>query len=112
MSDFCFEEEACHASPTIGDGASEVVVSVCSIVNIGESAAIRIDPLLYLHWPFQQQYFIQLEIEIYPKANALQSAVGAMVHSGSNIVLAVIDSPRAGSKRMMFPRASPENVNN
>ena len=34
ISDFCFEEEACQASPVICDGALEVV-SVCSIVNEG-----------------------------------------------------------------------------
>lgn len=45
MSDFCRDEDACHASVTIGDGDSDVVVSVCRIVNAGESAATRIDPL-------------------------------------------------------------------
>lgn len=34
ISDFCREEEACHARVTIGDGALDVV-KLCSIVNRG-----------------------------------------------------------------------------
>lgn len=40
MSDFCREEEACHARVTIGDGALEVV-KLCNIVNRGCSEAIN-----------------------------------------------------------------------
>jgi hypothetical protein len=47
ISDFCFEEEPCQASPAIGEGARGVV-NVCRIVNDGCSVAIRIDPLRYL----------------------------------------------------------------
>ena len=47
MSDFCFELDACQASPTIGDGAIEVD-RVCNIVNDGSKEAMSIDPLLYL----------------------------------------------------------------
>lgn len=43
MSDFCFDDEACHVSETIGDGPRDVV-SVCRIVNEGCSAVIRIEP--------------------------------------------------------------------
>lgn len=43
MSDFCREEEACHARVTIGDGALEVV-KLCSIVNRGCSEAINMLP--------------------------------------------------------------------
>jgi len=48
MSDFCFDEDACHAKVTIDEGEIEVVVRVCSIVNEGDNAAISTDPLLYL----------------------------------------------------------------
>lgn len=47
MSDFCFEDEPCQASPFSGEGA-RVVLSVCKIVNEGCNAAIRIEPLRYL----------------------------------------------------------------
>lgn len=40
MSDFCREDEACHARVTIGDGALEVV-KLCSMVNRGCSEAIN-----------------------------------------------------------------------
>ena len=43
ISDFCFEDDACHASPVIGEGATEVV-SVCRMVKDGNNEAIRIDP--------------------------------------------------------------------
>ena len=43
ISDFCREEEACHASVTIGDGALEVV-KLCRIVNRGCSEAINMLP--------------------------------------------------------------------
>jgi hypothetical protein len=47
MSDFCFEDEACHVNVTIGEGARDVV-KVCRIVNDGCNAASKIEPLLYL----------------------------------------------------------------
>lgn len=34
MSDFCFDEEACHANVTIGDGPRDVV-RVCKMVKVG-----------------------------------------------------------------------------
>jgi hypothetical protein len=49
MSDFCREDDACHARVAMGEGCSEVVVSVCKIVKEGDSAAINTDPLVYLH---------------------------------------------------------------
>ena len=48
MSDFCFEDDPCHANVTTGDGG-RVVVRVCSIVKVGCRVTIRIDPLLYLN---------------------------------------------------------------
>lgn len=47
ISDFCFEDEACHVKETIGDGLRDVV-SVWRIVKAGCNAASRIEPLLYL----------------------------------------------------------------
>lgn len=47
MSDFCFEDEACHVKATIGDGARDVV-RVWRIVKEGCNAANKIDPFLYL----------------------------------------------------------------
>jgi hypothetical protein len=44
ISDFWRDEEACHASVTIGEGPREVV-RLWRIVNLGCSAAIRRDPL-------------------------------------------------------------------
>lgn len=44
MSDFCFEDEACHSKVAIGDGARGVV-SVCRIVKAGCRAANSIEPL-------------------------------------------------------------------
>lgn len=43
MSDFCLEDEACHAKVTIGEGALEVV-KLCNIVNRGCNEAINILP--------------------------------------------------------------------
>ena len=43
MSDLCFEEDACQASPIIGDGVTDVE-RVCSIVNDGSKEAISIEP--------------------------------------------------------------------
>jgi len=34
ISDFCLDEEPCHAKPIMGDGARDVV-RVCSIVKEG-----------------------------------------------------------------------------
>ena len=47
MSDFCLEEEACHARAAMGEGPREVD-KVCRMVNVGCRDAKRIDPLLYL----------------------------------------------------------------
>lgn len=44
ISDFCFEEDACHVSIEMGEG-DLVVFNVCKIVNCGCSAASRIEPL-------------------------------------------------------------------
>jgi len=43
ISDFCFDEEPCHASALKGDGA-RVVLKVCKIVNEGCNAAMRMEP--------------------------------------------------------------------
>jgi hypothetical protein len=43
ISDFCFEDEACQASPTIADGPLEVV-KVCKMVKEGRRVDIRIEP--------------------------------------------------------------------
>lgn len=48
ISDFCFDDEACQASDTMGDGARDVV-RVCKMVNDGCRAAIKIDPFWYLY---------------------------------------------------------------
>jgi hypothetical protein len=50
MSDFCFDDDACHANETIGEGPREVVI-VCRMVNVGNNVAIRIDPFWYLDEP-------------------------------------------------------------
>jgi hypothetical protein len=47
MSDFCFDDEACHVRFTIGEGARDVV-SVWRIVKAGCNAANNMEPLLYL----------------------------------------------------------------
>lgn len=47
MSDFCFDEDACQASDTIGEG-DRVVVRVWRIVNEGWRAAIKMEPFMYL----------------------------------------------------------------
>lgn len=49
ISDFCFEDDECHANVTIGDGAREVV-KVCKGVKEGCRVAINIDPLRYLYY--------------------------------------------------------------
>lgn len=46
MSDFCFEEDACHVSIEMGEG-DLAVLRVCRIVNCGCSAAKRMEPLRY-----------------------------------------------------------------
>jgi hypothetical protein len=43
ISDFCFEDDACQASPTIADGPLEVV-KVCKMVKAGRSVEMRIEP--------------------------------------------------------------------
>lgn len=47
MSDFCFDDEACHASETIGEGPLEVF-NVCKTEKVGWRFAIKIDPFWYL----------------------------------------------------------------
>jgi hypothetical protein len=47
MSDFCRDDEACHASVTMGDGAL-CVVRLCRIVKRGCSVATSKDPFWYL----------------------------------------------------------------
>ena len=47
ISDFCFDDDACHASEIIGDGPRDVV-NVCKMVKIGRRVAIKIDPFWYL----------------------------------------------------------------
>ena len=47
MSDFCFDDDACHARPRIGDGA-RVVDRVWRIVKVGKSEAMRMEPFWYL----------------------------------------------------------------
>ena len=54
MSDFCFVDDACHATETIGDGPLDVV-SVCNILKVGWRAAINIDPFEYLMISVSQQ---------------------------------------------------------
>lgn len=84
MSVFCLDDDPCHASPVILDGA-RVVVNVCRMVKDGCSVAISIEPLRY------------------PIANALQSEAGAIAVIGSKIVRAEMCSEVDGSKRMMLP---------
>lgn len=48
MSDFCFDDEVCHARDVIGEGDSEEVVSVYRMVN-GTKDATNMEPLLYLY---------------------------------------------------------------
>jgi hypothetical protein len=43
MSDFCFEDDACQASVTIGDGPLEVV-KLCRMVKRGCNVAIKSEP--------------------------------------------------------------------
>lgn len=47
ISDFCLDDDACHAKPSNGDGPRDVV-RVCRTVNVGRSVAIKIDPFWYL----------------------------------------------------------------
>lgn len=43
MSDFCFDEDACQANDTIGDGPLDVV-KVCKMANVGCRLAMRMEP--------------------------------------------------------------------
>ena len=45
MSDFCLEEDACHANVTMGEGAL-AVERVWRMVKAGCNVAMRIEPLL------------------------------------------------------------------
>lgn len=47
ISDFCFAEDACHASEMMGDGNRDEV-KVCKMVKLGKREAMRIDPFWYL----------------------------------------------------------------
>jgi len=107
ISDFCFDEEACHANAVIVEGCIDVVVSVCSIVNAGDNAAMRTEPLLYLRHAESAIDPGVIGRYAYPKANALQSAVGAIAHRGSKIDRAVIASAFSGLKSMRLPKESP-----
>jgi hypothetical protein len=45
ISDFCFEDDPCHASLFSGEGA-RLVLKVCRIVKEGCSVAIKIEPFM------------------------------------------------------------------
>lgn len=107
ISDFWREDDACHANAVIGEGCNEVVVRVWRIVNAGDSAATKIDPLAYLEHRQNVRSLYTPSAIIYPNAKDLQSAAGAIEHSGSNIVRAVIDSDLLGSNKITFPMESP-----
>lgn len=47
ISDFCLDEEPCHARPATGEGALGVV-RVCRMVKEGCNVAISMEPLRYL----------------------------------------------------------------
>lgn len=47
ISDFCFDDDACHASEVIGEGPRELV-KVCRMVKMGRRVAIRMEPFWYL----------------------------------------------------------------
>jgi tRNA A37 methylthiotransferase MiaB len=98
----------------MGEGCREVVVRVCRIVKEGDSAAIRTDPLVYLHIVDGcEDYCHKCLIakregkKTHPNAKVLQSAPGAMAHRGSKMVLADIDSELNGSNNITFPMQSP-----
>lgn len=44
MSDFCFDDEACHARQVMGEGAMPEALRVCKMVKDGERAATRTEP--------------------------------------------------------------------
>ena len=104
MSDFCFEDDACQASPTIGDGATEVE-RVWSIVKDGSKEAIRIEPFLYL--VRVRRILKKLYKFSYPMAKVWQSAPGAIDVMGSYIVLADSCSLVEGSNIITSPRSLP-----
>lgn len=43
ISDFCFDDDACHAKLIKGDGARDAV-KVCRIVKVGLRVAIKVEP--------------------------------------------------------------------
>lgn len=47
ISDFCFDDDACHDKLTKGDGLREIV-SVCRMLKVGWSVASRMVPFWYL----------------------------------------------------------------
>ena len=92
MSDFCFEDEACQARLTIGDGERDVF-SVCKTVKEGCRLAMMMEPFLYLREKDLLAYWGQIVVDrykaqSYPIAYVKQSAAGAIAVIGSNIVLA------------------------
>lgn len=100
MSVLCLDEDPCHASPVILDGAL-VVVNVCNIVNDGCNVAIRIEPLRYLD---ELALHLRILPDItYPMAKVLQSAEGASAVMGSKIVRAEMCSDVEGSNNIMLP---------
>lgn len=108
MSDFWRDDEACHDTVTIGDGALEVL-RLCKIVNLGCSVAIKSDPFWYLHAMSAiassetAQFY-----ETHPMANVRQSAAGAIAVTAIwSIVLEEMCSHVCGSKRVMLPCVFP-----
>ena len=60
MSDFCLEDEACQAKPTIGDGERDVF-SVCKTVKEGCRLAMMMEPFLYL-CEQARQHIVQVNV--------------------------------------------------
>lgn len=100
ISDFCFDEDACQASITIGEGA-RVDVRVCKIVKLGCRLTIMIDPFMNLY--LNKLMSSALLYSTYPIAYTRQSAAGAIAVMGSNMVRADICSDVEGSKMMTVP---------
>ena len=110
MSDFCREDEACHASVTMGEGPREVV-RLWRMVNLGCNVAIKSEPFWYL-WQDRVSFctFVKMSQKpcTYPMAKVLQSAAGAMaVIAIWSMVLADMCSDVVGSKRITLPWVLP-----
>jgi hypothetical protein len=88
MSAFCFDEDECHASVTIGAGDRELF-KVCIMLNCGCNVATTIVPFMY------------------PIANVLQSIAGERAVIGSSSVHDTVLSDVAGSNRMTSPLEFP-----